>query len=134
MRGEGRRTKAAARTKVVVAQASFIAALMFYLGVIYTSAYYGYFHLSPFVLGFSFAEFALQSLKLLTFPVLVGAVVLLNAVALGGPRSRQALPGTLVRGVSLSTSALARWHLFVMAVGMVLLILWWQWQLLLPYR
>ncbi|WP_079140426.1 hypothetical protein [Streptomyces sp. LUP47B] len=120
--------------KVVIAQASFIAALMFYLGVIYTSAYYGHFHLSPFLLGFSFAEFVLQSLNLLTFPVLVGAVVLLIAVALSGPRSRQALPGALVRGVSLSTSALGRQHLLVVAAGTVLLILWWQWQLLLPYR
>ncbi|MGW2731207.1 hypothetical protein [Streptomyces sp. NPDC001494] len=120
--------------KAVIAQASFIAALMFYLGVIYTSAYYGHFHLSPFLLGFSFAEFALQSLNLLTFPVLVGAAVLLIAVALSGPRSRQALPGALVRGVSLSTSALARRHLLVLAAGTVLLILWWQWQLLLPYR
>ncbi|MET7718345.1 hypothetical protein ABZS89_39275, partial [Streptomyces sp. NPDC005407] len=76
----------------MVAQASFIAALMFYMGVIYTSAYYGHFHLSPFFLGFGFAEFVLQSLHLMTFPVLV-AVVLLIAVAISGRRPRQALPG-----------------------------------------
>ncbi|MGP3638681.1 hypothetical protein ACTU45_36300, partial [Streptomyces sp. 24-1644] len=81
-----------ALVNIVVAQASFIAALMFYVGVIYTSAYYGYFHLSPFSLGFGFAEFVLQSLQLMTFPVLVGAVVLLIAVAISGRRPRQALP------------------------------------------
>ncbi|MBT2389809.1 hypothetical protein J7E87_10280 [Streptomyces sp. ISL-1] len=119
---------------IVVAQASFIAALMFYMGVIYTSAYYGHFHLSPFFLGFGFAEFVLQSLHLMTFPVLVGAVVLLIAVAISGRRPRQALPGGLVRVASLGTSVLARYYLVVVVAGLVLVVLWWVWQLLLPYR
>lgn len=119
---------------IVIAQASFIAALMFYLGVIYTSAYYGYYHLSPFALGFGFGEFALQSLNLLTFPVLVAAVVLLIGVGLSGRRSRQALPDGLVQGASAGMSVLARCHLLVVAAGLLLLVLWWQRQLLLPYR
>ncbi|MBT2506715.1 hypothetical protein J7I98_12575 [Streptomyces sp. ISL-98] len=118
----------------MIAQASFIAALMFYVGVIYTSAYYGHFHLSPFYLGFGFAEFVLQSLHLMTFPVLVGAVVLLIAVAISGRRPRQALPNGLVRGTSRGTQALARYYLVIVAAGLLLLIMWWQWQLLLPYR
>ncbi|MFI1017676.1 hypothetical protein [Streptomyces sp. NPDC020965] len=119
---------------IVVAQASFIAALMFYVGVIYTSAYYGHFHLSPFFLGFGFAEFVLQSLRLMTFPVLVGAVVLLIAVAVSGRRPRQGLPGGLVRGASYGVSVLARSYLVVVVAGLVLLVLWWVGQLFLPYR
>ncbi|MFJ8697489.1 hypothetical protein [Streptomyces roseolilacinus] len=119
---------------LVIAQASFIAALMFYVGVIYTSAYYGHFHLSPFSLGLGFAEFVLQSLHLMTFPVLVGAVVLLVVVAVSGRRPRQALPAGLVRVASLGTALPARSHLVVVAAGLFLLVLWWQWQLLLPYR
>lgn len=120
--------------KIVVAQASFIAALMFYVGVIYTGAYYDYFHLSPFTLRFGFAEFVLQSLHLMTFPVLVGAVVVLIALALSGRRPRQALPGGVVRGASVGTSVLARYYLVVVAAGLILLVLWWRWQLFLPYR
>ncbi|MCM2387642.1 hypothetical protein [Streptomyces albipurpureus] len=119
---------------IVAAQASIIAALMFYMGVIYTSAYYGHFHLSPFNLGFGFAEFVLQSLNLMTFPVLVGAVVLLIAVAISGHRPQQALPNSLVHGAALATATLARYYLVVVAAGLVLLVLWWEWQLFLPYR
>ncbi|GGQ09318.1 hypothetical protein [Streptomyces roseolilacinus] len=119
---------------LVIAQASFIAALMFYVGVIYTSAYYGHFHLSPFSLGLGFAEFVLQSLNLMTFPVLVGAVVLLVVVAVGGRWPRQAPPAGLARVTSLGTALAARSHLVVVVAGLLLLVLWWQWQLLLPYR
>ncbi|MGW7244503.1 hypothetical protein [Streptomyces sp. NPDC054804] len=106
---------------IVIGQASFIAALMFYLGVIFMEHYFGYYHLNPFNLGFGFAEFALQSLNLITFPVLVSAVILIVAVALYGRQSRQALP-----------EALVRCHMFVVAAGLILLVLWWQWRLLLP--
>ncbi|MET9431392.1 hypothetical protein [Streptomyces sp. NPDC003036] len=119
---------------IVVAQASFVAALMFYVGVIYTSAYYGHFHLSPFSLGLGFAEYVLQSLHLMTFPVLVSAVVLLIALAIGGRRPRQALPGGVVRGASHGTSVLARYYWVLVVAGLLLLVGWWQWQLLLPYR
>ncbi|MFI6288308.1 hypothetical protein ACIBCM_26770 [Streptomyces sp. NPDC051018] len=120
--------------RIVAAQASLIAALMFYLGVIYTSAYYNHFHISPFALGFGFAEFVLQSLNLMTFPVLVGAVVLVIAIAVSGRRPRQALPGGMVRGASSGVSALARYYPVVVAAGLVLLVVWWVWQLFLPYR
>jgi hypothetical protein len=119
---------------VVAAQASLIAALMFYLGVIYTSAYYGYFRLSPFSLGLGFAEYVLQSLNLLTFPVLVGSVLLVIVIAVSGRRPRQALPGPLVRGGSGALRGLARCYPAVVGAGLVLLVLWWGWQILTPYR
>ncbi|MGJ5831993.1 hypothetical protein [Streptomyces ossamyceticus] len=117
---------------IVVAQASVIAALMFYVGVIYTSAYYGYFHLSPFALGFGFGEFVLHSLHLATFPVLVGAAVLLFVIAAAGHRPGP--HGALAHAVERGVSALARRYLIVVAAGALLLILWWRWQVLVPYR
>ncbi|MEU3794434.1 hypothetical protein AB0F07_32340 [Streptomyces fructofermentans] len=127
-------TSPTALINIVVAQATFIAALMFYLGVIYTSAYYGHFHLSPFALGFGFGEFVLQSLHLATFPVLVGATVLVMIVAAAGHRSRQEFQGVLASSVGRVASAVARHYLVVVAAGLLLLVLWWQWQLFLPYR
>ncbi|MEU6776183.1 hypothetical protein [Streptomyces sp. NPDC046759] len=106
---------------IVIGQASFIAALMFYLGVIYMNHYFSYYHLNPFDLGFGFAEFALQSLNLITFPVLVSTVILIVAVTLYRRQSRQALP-----------EALVRCHMFLVAAGLILLVLWWLWRLLLP--
>jgi hypothetical protein len=117
----------------VVAQASFIAALMFYVGVIYTGAYYGYFHLSPFALGFGFGEFVLHSLHLVTFPILVGAGALFFVVAAAGHHPT-GLNSALMRSAGRWASAMARLYLVVVAAGLLLLVLWWQWQVLLPYR
>lgn len=116
--------------RVVIAQASFIAALMFYLGALYASRYYNYFHLSPFSLGFGFAEFVLQSLHLLKLPVLVTFVVLL--IVSGIPRlpKRLPLPDRVARSIYAPISALARGHLVVVAAGLVMLILW---PLIQPY-
>ncbi|MFE1290584.1 hypothetical protein [Streptomyces sp. NPDC058751] len=127
-------TPPTALINIVVAQATFIAALMFYLGVIYTSAYYGHFHLSPFALGFGFGEFVLNSLHLATFPVLVGTTVLLMTVAAAGHRPRQESQGALTSSAGRIASAMARHYLVVVAAGLLLLVLWWQWQVLLPYR
>ncbi|MFD9044207.1 hypothetical protein [Streptomyces bottropensis] len=127
-------TPPTALINIVVAQASFIAALMFYVGVIYTGAYYGYFHLSPFALGFGFGEFVLHSLHLVTFPVLVGAAALLFVVAAAGHRPQKGFHSSLMRSAGRGASALARHYLVVVAAGLLLLVLWWQWQVLLPYR
>ncbi|MGW0839850.1 hypothetical protein ACWD26_06770 [Streptomyces sp. NPDC002787] len=127
-------TSPTALINIVVAQASFIAALMFYVGVIYTGAYYGHFHLSPFALGFGFGEFVLHSLHLVTFPVLVGAAALLLVVAAAGQRPWRELHGGLVHGAVRGVSAVARHYPVVVATGLLLLVLWWQWQVLLPYR
>ncbi|MGW2602661.1 hypothetical protein [Streptomyces klenkii] len=91
---------------------------MFYLGAVYTSTYYGYFHLSPFTLGFGFSQFVVQSLSLLTLPVLlVGGVILL----LAGLRLP---PGPVTRFLSTALSTAARFHLLVLAAGLALLLLW----------
>ncbi|MFF9777079.1 hypothetical protein ACF1HJ_25900 [Streptomyces sp. NPDC013978] len=132
-REQAPQTSPTALINIVIAQASFIAALMFYVGVIYAGAYYGHFHLSPFALGFGFGEFVLYSLHLVTFPVLVGAAALLLVVAVAGHRPTQS-HGGLMNGIARGVSAVARHHLIMVAAGLLLLVLWWQWQVLLPYR
>ncbi|NJP82765.1 hypothetical protein HCK01_36770, partial [Streptomyces sp. AA8] len=104
--------------KVLVGQASFIAALMFYLGAVYTSTYYGYFHLSPFTLGFGFSQFVVQSLNLLTLPVLLAGGIVLLLAGLRIP------PGPVTQFLSAVLSTAARFHLLVLAAGLTLLLMW----------
>lgn len=108
----------AAVAKTLVGQASFIAALMFYLGAVYTSTYYGYFHLPAFALGFGFPAFVVQSLNLLTLPVLVAGSVILIVVSIKLP------PSPLARFLSAMLTTAARFHLVVLVAGLVLLLLW----------
>ncbi|MCX5256862.1 hypothetical protein OOK27_22470 [Streptomyces canus] len=110
--------------KAVVAQASFIAALMFYLGAIYSSGYYSYFHVSLHFLGLGFAQLALQSLHLLRFEVLVAVVVGLLILAASGDPITRRLPASLSRRVDKAWLLVARWHVVVVAAGLVLLLMW----------
>ncbi|MFI9722098.1 hypothetical protein ACIHFE_20950 [Streptomyces sp. NPDC052396] len=106
---------AADYAKVLIGQASLIAALMFYVGAVYTSSYYGYFHLSPFTLGLGFPELVVESLNLLKLPVLVAGVAVLLLAGLP-PSSRRIRAAVTARA--------ARLHLPVVAAGLVLLVLW----------
>lgn len=110
--------------KVVIAQASFIAALMFYLGAIYSSSYYGYFHLSLSTLNFGFSQLVLQSLHLLKLEALVVIVILL--IVAGAPWVRTHTPpsGHVTHYVSRASAAAARFHLLITVAGLVLLIMW----------
>jgi hypothetical protein len=110
--------------KAVVAQASFIAALTFYLGAIYTSAYYAYYHVSLSLLGFGFAQMVLQSLHLLRFEVLVVVVVVLLALEASRHPERLRLPRSLRRALRAAWKLLAQWHLAVVASGLALLVMW----------
>jgi hypothetical protein len=111
--------------KTVVAQASFIAALMFYLGAIYTSEYFGYFHLSFYSLDFSFAELVLQSLQLLKYQFLVAAVLILIVVA-AGPQLSRLLSWSSRRAHTrpAASTPLAWLSMAITAAGLLLLIFW----------
>ncbi|MEU6673331.1 hypothetical protein [Streptomyces sp. NPDC046925] len=97
---------------------------MLYTGFIHSSAYYGYFHLDTFAIGFDTLELALRSLRLVTFPVLIALALMVL-----GPR----LPDLLVSsGLSPRAAArlrsaghaVARTHLALVAAGVVLMLLW----------
>ncbi|MEU9699325.1 hypothetical protein [Streptomyces sp. NPDC047981] len=104
--------------KIVIAQGTFIAALMFYLGAMYTSTFFAYFHVSLSVLDLGFGEQVTQSLHLLRVEVLVGAGVLVLIVA--GPWIHaRARPEP-----SRAEVVVGRLYLPVVVVGLVLLALW----------
>ncbi|MFB7454680.1 hypothetical protein [Streptomyces sp. NPDC056194] len=105
-----------ALVKIVVAQGTFIAALMFYIGAIYTSTYYDYFNLRWGSLNLGFSQVALESLNLLNLDILVaaGCVSLLICVSWG----------RRPRGVTRIEAAAARWYPLLVIVGIVLLALW----------
>jgi hypothetical protein len=99
-----------------VAQASLIAALMFYLGAVYLASYYAYFHLDVFSLGIGYAELAIQSLRVINRPLVIAVamalLVLPNPAACALPRR---VPGTgrLTAARSRLAPGLVRGHLVV---------------------
>ncbi|MER5534544.1 hypothetical protein [Streptomyces mirabilis] len=120
----GDRKSTTAFLKSVVAQASFVAALMFYLGAMYTTSFYGYFNLTLNTLNLGFSGLVLQSLHLLRREVLVVAVIVLVAVGIPWPRAgaRFAERGDGDGSSPLRTAA-ARLHLVVVGAGLVLLVI-----------
>lgn len=111
--------------KTVVAQGTFIAALLFYLGAMYTSTFYAYFHISLSTLGLGFGELVTQSLHLLKLEVLVAAGLIVLVVAAPSLRSRTRSPGGAAPRVTAKAEAVAaRLSVPVVVVGLVLLALW----------
>ncbi|MFC5204844.1 hypothetical protein [Streptomyces kaempferi] len=104
--------------------ASFLGSLLLYAGYIYINAYFGYFHLDSFAIGFSTFELIMRSLRLATLPTFeVMAVILLMPGLL---RLLALLPvrGRYLRGLRQTVRAVARAYLAVAASGVVLMLLW----------
>ncbi|MFG2287630.1 hypothetical protein ACGFOU_16425 [Streptomyces sp. NPDC048595] len=120
----------------VIAQASFLVAVMYFLGAVYMTAYYSYFRVDSFTLGFGFAEMAIQSLNVVTAPlaiVSVLAVLALRHLATTpapafGPAARSDADRThqqrLIRTLRSGLAAVARAHLYLVGAGLILLLLW----------
>ncbi|MFE1770771.1 hypothetical protein [Streptomyces sp. NPDC059008] len=121
----------------LIAQASFLVAVMYFLGAVYMTAYYSYFRVDSFNLGFGFAEMAIQSLNVVTAPLAGGcllAVLILRhlattpALALAAQsdtdQTQQTHQERLVRAVQRALRAVARAHLSIVGAGLVLLLLW----------
>ncbi|MFD0415342.1 hypothetical protein [Streptomyces sp. NPDC127108] len=108
----------------VVGAASFAGALMLYAGYIYTNAYFGYFHLDSFAVGFDTFELVVRSLSLAALPALEVLVLTLLVPYL--PRLLTALrvPPHQVRRLREAGRAVARAHPVLIAAGAALLLLW----------
>ncbi|MEV5123365.1 hypothetical protein AB0K49_11210 [Streptomyces decoyicus] len=109
---------------MVVAQASFLVAIMYFLGAVYLTSYYHYFRLDAFSLGFGFAELSIQSLNVLKVPVVI---VLTGAVlAARHLTTRETAPaqGSLARVLERWARTVARAHLAFVFAGLLLLLLW----------
>lgn len=108
--------------KSLVAQASFLAALMFYAGVLYDSAYFGYFHLSSLSVGFTFAEQVIQSLRLMAVPLL--ALLAVGLLLMQVPDLVRRLPGRMADIDFGGFAATARCHVLVLLAGVLMLLFW----------
>ncbi|MFC9685464.1 hypothetical protein [Streptomyces sp. NPDC056948] len=122
--GSGRDVDATAILKLVVAEASFIAALMFYVGLIYTNRYCRNFHLSPSSLGFGFSEYVVESLQVLSRPVLSAVVALLLLTSAPHFVRRLPLTSRLRRRAAAMWDTVAGQYWLVVAVGFALFLLW----------
>ncbi|SNX61723.1 hypothetical protein SAMN06272735_3469 [Streptomyces sp. TLI_55] len=104
--------------------ASFAGALMLYAGYIYTNAYFGYFRLNPFAVGFSTFELVMRSLRLATLPVLELMALLLLIPALPRLLTVLHIPEHHVRRIRDFGRAVARSYLAFVVVGVTLMVLW----------
>lgn len=127
----GERT-AAGLLGIVVAQASFLVAIMYFLGAVYMTAFYSYFRLDAFNLGLGFAEMAMQSLNVVTAPT---AIVCVLTVLIARHLAAASAPTTqsetdedgrerLLRTLESALRAVARAHLYIVGSGLALLLLW----------
>ncbi|WP_336049232.1 hypothetical protein [Streptomyces sp. CA2R101] len=128
----GEERTAAGLLGIVVAQASFLVAIMYFLGAVYMTAYYGYFRLDAFSLGLGFAEMAIQSLNVVTAPT---AIVCVLAVLIARHLATAPAPTTqpdtdeegqerLRRTLESALRAVARAHLYIVGSSLALLLLW----------
>ncbi|MFD9305396.1 hypothetical protein ACFWCB_22530 [Streptomyces sp. NPDC060048] len=111
--------------RTVVAQGTFIAALLFYLGAMYMSTFYAYFHISLSTLNLGFSELVTQSLRLLKLEVLVAAGLIVLVVSAPWARNRAQMSGGMVsRAAAKAEAVAAKLSVPVVVIGVVLLALW----------
>ncbi|MGW7391153.1 hypothetical protein [Streptomyces venezuelae] len=103
---------------------SFIVGLMLYTGFVHSRAYYGYFRLDVFAVGFDPIEMALRSLRLATFPVLMTLSLVGVLPVLPQLLPSLGVPDRTVRAVARAARAVARAHLAFVAAGLLLMLAW----------
>lgn len=108
----------------VVGATSFVGALMLYAGYIYTNAYYGYFHLDSFAVGFDTFELVIRSLNLAALPALEVLVLALLVPYLPQLLTALRVPARHVDRLRRTGRAVARAHVGFVATGAVLLLVW----------
>ncbi|MFI8992598.1 hypothetical protein [Streptomyces sp. NPDC053542] len=108
----------------IVGTGSVIAGLMFYAGVMYSSAYYSYFHLHVFALDFGFPQMMIRSVRLVTLPVLIALALL--ALAPHTPELLISLrvPRRITDWTCRTGRAAARRYALVTAAGVALMLMW----------
>lgn len=108
----------------VTGVASFVGALMLYAGYIYTHAYFGYFHLDSFAVGFDTFELIVRSLRLATLPALEVLALVLLAPRLPQLLKSLRVPEHHVRRLQGASRSVARAYLAIVIAGVVLMLLW----------
>lgn len=103
---------------------SFILALMLYAGFVYSNAYYGYYHIDSFAIGFDSFELALRSLRLATFPVLIALALVVLLPRLPDLLATLGVPTGVIRRTRRVGHTVARAYLVLVAAGIVMMLLW----------
>ncbi|MGA4840658.1 hypothetical protein [Streptomyces sp. G45] len=103
---------------------SFVLGLMLYAGYLYVSAFYDYFRLGTFAVGFDSFEFALRSLRLVTLPVLTALALLFLVPHVPELLALLRVPERHLRRVRGLGRAVARLHLPLIATGVSLMLAW----------
>ncbi|MFD8079506.1 hypothetical protein ACFV3E_43620 [Streptomyces sp. NPDC059718] len=104
---------------------------MFYLGVIYASAYYSYFHVSIFALGFGFGELVIHSLGLIRAPVVIICVLGVLLARGSGLLPTTLLPPRFAAAAGRAFGVVARAHVWIVLAGIGLVV---AWQAIQPFR
>ncbi|KAB1984646.1 hypothetical protein F8144_28250 [Streptomyces triticiradicis] len=108
----------------IVGAASFVGALLLYAGYIYTNAYFGYFHLDTFAVGFDTFELIVRSLRLATLPALGSLTLALLVPGLLRIVARLSLPDRYGRWLRRVGVAAARCYLAFVGFGVILMLAW----------
>ncbi len=108
----------------VLGAGSLVGGLMFYAGVMHSSAYFAYFHVRASILGFGFPQMIIWSLRLVTLPVLVGLALLAVTPRLPELLVSLRVPHRVTLGVRRAVRAVARQYVLFVAAGVVLMLLW----------
>lgn len=108
----------------VLGAGSIVGGLMFYAGVMHSSAYFAYFHVRASILGFGFPQMIIWSLRLVTLPVLIGLALLAVTPRLPELLVSLRVPHRVTLGVRRAGRAVARQYVLFVAAGVVLMLLW----------
>ncbi|GCD47642.1 hypothetical protein [Streptomyces paromomycinus] len=108
----------------VLGAGSLVGGLMFYAGVMHSSAYFAYFHVRASILGFGFPQMIIWSLRLVTLPVLIGLALLAVTPRLPELLVSLRVPHRVTLGVRRAVRAVARQYVLFVAAGVVLMLLW----------
>ncbi|OKI06296.1 hypothetical protein A6A06_37245 [Streptomyces sp. CB02923] len=114
----------------VLGAGSLVGGLMFYAGVMHSSAYFAYFHVRASILGFGFPQMIIWSLRLVTLPVLVGLALLAVTPRLPELLVLLRVPPRVTYAARRAGRAVARLNALFLAAGVVLMLLW---QRIQPY-
>ncbi|WP_030374250.1 hypothetical protein [Streptomyces rimosus] len=108
----------------VLGAGSLVGGLMFYAGVMHSSAYFGYFRIRASVLGFGFPQMIIWSLRLVTLPVLVCLALLALGPRLPDLLVALRVPSRVTLRVRRAGRAVAQQYALFVVAGVGLMLLW----------
>ncbi|MFX0577240.1 hypothetical protein [Nocardia nepalensis] len=97
----------------IASQTVVFGAVLYYFGLVYARAWYGYFGIDVGMLGFSTADYTLRSLIPTFWPVVIGLLVVMGLVSARG------LPLVIAMRTHRPRRTLRRWYWATLSMGAV---------------